>query len=117
MSDPGATARDAISAILAALPARVFYLTASGRDLWCRRPYTFVFSTSAAAERFARQLGTELELVPIAVATQELVSAESLAALRRQAVTRVFVDPEIDAASGDVHGQILRLETPPEERV
>lgn len=107
---------DPIQAILAALPARVFYLTASGKDLWCRRPYTFVFSTGAAAERFARQLGTDLDLVPIAVATTELVSTDGLAALRRQAVTRVFVDPQIDEATGDVHGAILRLETPPEER-
>lgn len=97
-------------AILTALPARVYYLTASGKDLWCRRPYTFVFSTSRAAERFATQLGTDLELVPIAISTTDLVSADGLEALRQQAVTRIFVDPEVDAASGDVHGKILRLE-------
>jgi hypothetical protein len=107
---------DPIATILATLPARVFYLTASGKDLWCRRPYTFVFSTSSAAERFVTQLGTELPLVPIAVATTELVSRDGLDALRRQAVTRIFVDPQVDAASGDVHGTILRLETPAAER-
>lgn len=108
---------DPIAAILTALPARVFYLTASGKDLWCRRPYTFVFSSGPAAERFARTIGTELDLVPIAVATTELVSKDGLAALRGQAVTRIFVDPEVDAGTGDVHGAILRLETPPDERM
>ncbi len=104
---------DAIAALLHTLPARVFYLTASGKDLWCRRPYTFVFSTGAAAERFAHQLGSELDLVAIAVATTELLSKEGLAALRDQAVTRIFVDPQIDAASGDVHGAIVRLAAEP----
>jgi hypothetical protein len=107
---------DEASSVLSALPARVFYLTTSGKDLWCRRPYTFVFSSSGAAERFVTQLGSELELVPIAVAATELVSADGLAALRRQAVTRIFVDPQIDPASGDVHGTILRIETPAGER-
>jgi hypothetical protein len=107
---------DPIATILATLPARVFYLTASGKDLWCRRPYTFVFSSSRAAERFATQVGTELELVPIAIATTELVSRDGLEGLRKQAVTRIFVDPQVDQASGDVHGTILRLETPAAER-
>jgi hypothetical protein len=101
----------AVGSIIAALPARVYYLTTSGQDVWCRRPYTFFFSTSGAAERFATQVGTELPLVPIAVATTDLVSAEGLEALRRQAVTRVFLDPQLDESSGDVHGTILRLET------
>lgn len=105
-------AQDPIEAILEALPARVFYLTASGKDLWCRRPYTFVFSTAAAAERFARQMGSELDLVPIGVAATELVSEQGLQALRDQSVTRIFVDPTIDAESGDVHGAILRIERP-----
>jgi hypothetical protein len=97
--------------ILAALPARVYYLTTTGKDVWCRRPYTFVFSTRGAAERFATQLGTELPLLPIAIATTDLLSAGGLDTLRGQAVTRVFVDPQVDAASGDVHGTILRLES------
>jgi hypothetical protein len=32
-----------------------------------------------------------------------------LAGLRNSAVTRLFIDPSIDADSGDVHGKILRL--------
>jgi hypothetical protein len=108
---------DPVATILATLPARVFYLTASGKDLWCRRPYTFVFSTSRAAERFATQIGTELDLVPIAVSTTDLVSREGLEALRKQAVTRIFVDPQVDDTSGDVHGTILRLETPATDRM
>ena len=107
---------DPIAEILSALPPRVFYLTASGKDLWCRRPYTFVFSSSRAAERFATQLGTELELVPIAVATTDLVSADGVSALQRQQVTRIFFDPQIDPSSGDVHGTILRLEMPAARR-
>ena len=102
---------DPVAKILAALPAKVFYLTASGKDLWCRRPYTFVFSTARAAERFATQLGTELDLVPIAVESAELISTEGLRGLRNQQVSRVFVDPAIDEATGDVHGQILRIES------
>ena len=105
---------DPLVDVLAALPARVYYLTASGKDLWCRRPYTFVFSTSAAAERFARQMGSEIDLVPIAVAATELISQDGVDALRRQSVTRVFVDPQIDPTSGDVHGTILRLEAGPD---
>ena len=103
---------DPIETILAALPARVFYLTASGKDLWCRRPYTFVFSSAPAAERFARQMGSELDLVPIGVSAIELVSTEGLKALREQMVTRIFVDPTLDEASGDVHGPILLIEQP-----
>ena len=34
---------------------------------------------------------------------------EMLAGLRDNAVTRLFVDPSIDAATGDVFGTILRL--------
>ncbi len=104
---------DPIAEILAVLPARVFYLTESGRDLWCRRPYTFIFSTSRAAEQFATSMGTKLELVPIAVAATELLSEDGIGALRRQSVTRIFVDPAMDADTGDVHGRVLRLESPP----
>lgn len=103
------SSEDPVAQILAVLPARVFYLTASGKDLWCRRPYTFVFSTARAAERFAAQLGTELDLVPIAVSATELLSTEGLRGLRDQQISRVFVDPSIDEATGDVHGKILRL--------
>jgi hypothetical protein len=115
-NSPPPVTDDPLARILQALPARVFYLTASGKDLWCRRPYTFVFSTAAAAERFAREVGTELDLVAIGVSATELVSESGLQALRAQAVTRVFVDPSVDAATGDVHGTILRLELPASTR-
>jgi hypothetical protein len=38
-----------------------------------------------------------------------LISDAMLDGLRNSAVTRLFIDPAIDAASGDVHGKILRL--------
>ena len=107
-----ASSEDPVAKILSMLPARVFYLTASGKDLWCRRPYTFVFSTARGAELFAARLGTELDLVPIAVSSTELLSSEGLRGLREQQISRVFVDPSIDEQTGDVHGQILRLEVP-----
>ena len=103
---------DPVAKILSILPAKVFYLTASGKDLWCRRPYTFVFSTSRDAEVFARKMGTELDLVPIAVSSTELLSTEGLRGLRDQQISRIFLDPSIDDTTGDVHGQILRLEVP-----
>ena len=27
------------------LPPRIWYLTSNGQDMWCRRPYGFLFST------------------------------------------------------------------------
>jgi hypothetical protein len=32
-----------------------------------------------------------------------------LGGLRNNAVTRLFLDPAVDPATGDVHGKILRL--------
>jgi hypothetical protein len=91
------------------LPERVWYLTQSGRDMWCRRPYGFFFSSSEAAVAFAQAMGTELSLEPIGVASKELISDEGIAAMRRLDVTRIFVDPRIDPGSGDVFGTILRI--------
>jgi hypothetical protein len=91
------------------LPDRVWYLTQSGRDMWCRRPYTFFFTTSEAAVRFAAEMGTTLPLEPIGVDSKELISDEGIAALRRMEVTRVFVDPRLDPETGDVFGTILRI--------
>ena len=31
------------------LPPRIWYLTSNGTDMWCRRPYGFLFSTGPAA--------------------------------------------------------------------
>jgi len=92
------------------LPERVWYLTASGRELWCRRPYTFFFSSSEAALAFAAKMGTAFELQPIGVSSKELVDATSVEALRRQQISRIFLDPQFDDATGDVFGKILRLE-------
>lgn len=77
--------------------------------MWCRRPYSFFFSTSDAASRFARDMDTGLELSPIGIDAKELLSEPGLQALRLQQVTRIFFDPSIDPDSGDVFGTILRL--------
>jgi hypothetical protein len=95
---------------LAFLPDRVWYLTQSGRDMWCRRPHGFFFTTSAAAVAFATAMGTELDLQPIGVASKDLVSDDGIAAMSRLEVTRIFVDPRIDPVTGDVFGKILRIE-------
>lgn len=91
------------------LPERIWYLTGDGQNMWARRPYGFFFSSAEAAERFAAQMGTQLTLQAIGLAALQLVSAECVAALRRMEVTRLFLDPQIDPDSGDVHGRILRL--------
>jgi len=95
---------------LAALPERVWYLTSTGRDMWCRRPYGFLFSSSDKAAAFAAAMASPaLELSPIGMPSKEVVSEEGVQALRRMEVTRLFLDPEIDPASGDVFGTILRI--------
>jgi hypothetical protein len=95
--------------LLEILPPRVWYLTSNGHDMWCRRPYGFLFSTGEAAEAFSRAMGTGEELFAIGLEVGALISDEMLAGLRDSAVTRIFVDPAIDPDSGDVHGKILRL--------
>ncbi|HUQ08410.1 MAG TPA: hypothetical protein VM261_38230 [Kofleriaceae bacterium] len=95
--------------ILSQLPPRVWYLTSNGDTMWCRRPYGFWFSTSDAAIKFADAMGTGEELTPIGMDAKDLVTEEALGALRDIAVTRIFIDPQIDADTGDVHGTILRL--------
>jgi hypothetical protein len=96
--------------VVAFLPDRVWYLTRSGRDMWCRRPHGFFFTTSETAVAFATAMGTELDLQPIGVASKDLVSDEGIAAMSRLEVTRIFVDPRIDPVTGDVFGKILRIE-------
>jgi hypothetical protein len=91
------------------LPPRIWYLTSNGSDMWCRRPYGFLFSTGQGAESFAQAMGTGEELFAVGVDAGALISDEVLDGLRHSAVTRIFIDPAIDAESGDVHGQILRL--------
>lgn len=91
------------------LPPKIWYLTSNGTDMWCRRPYGFLFSTGQAAESFAKEMGTGEELFAIGLDAGALISDNVLTGLRDTAVTRLFIDPAIDPASGDVHGKILRL--------
>jgi hypothetical protein len=91
------------------LPPRIWYLTSNGQDMWCRRPYGFLFSTGQGAEEFAKQMGTGEELFAVGLDIGNMISTEMLDGLRNTAVTRLFIDPAIDPESGDVHGQILRL--------
>ena len=97
--------------LLSTLPPRVWYLTSDGDTMWCRRPYSFWFSTSEAAASFAAAMGTGEELTPIGMDAGDLVTEDALSALRDLEVTRIFIDPQIDADSGDVHGTIIRLES------
>ena len=91
------------------LPPRIWYLTSNGQDMWCRRPYGFLFSTGEAAEAFARAMGTGERLFALGLDAGALISDEILGGLRASAVTRLFIDPAVDPESGDVHGKILRL--------
>ncbi|MEO8699660.1 MAG: hypothetical protein ABI867_06430 [Kofleriaceae bacterium] len=91
------------------LPPRIWYLTSNGQDMWCRRPYGFLFSTGQFAETFAKAMGTGEELFAVGVDAGAMISDEMLAGLRDTAVTRLFIDPQIDPTSGDVFGKILRL--------
>ncbi|HET7373983.1 MAG TPA: hypothetical protein VFJ20_11375 [Gemmatimonadaceae bacterium] len=91
------------------LPPRIWYLTSNGTDMWCRRPYGFLFSSGQSAESFAKAMGTGENLYAVGLDAGALISNEMLDGLRNSAVTRLFIDPQIDADSGDVHGKILRL--------
>jgi hypothetical protein len=91
------------------LPPRIWYLTSNGQDMWCRRPYGFLFSSGQSAEAFAKAMGTGEELFAVGLDAGAFISDEMLAGLRNSAVTRLFIDPAIDPANGDVHGKILRL--------
>ena len=91
------------------LPPRIWYLTSNGQDMWCRRPYGFLFSNGQAAEAFAKAMGTDEELFAVGLDAGNLINDDMLAGLRNSAVTRLFIDPAIDPESGDVHGKILRL--------
>ena len=110
-SDPGASAPADLADLVERLPARIWYLTSNGVDMWCRRPYGFFFSTSDGAERFALQMEAT-ELSAIGLDARDLLRDETLAGLRALEVTRLFIDPTIDPASGDVFGTILRLAEP-----
>lgn len=100
-----------MDAVVSFLPERLWYLTRTGKDMWCRRPYGFFFTSSEAARTFAAEM-TELALEPIGIAAKELISEQGLASMRKLEVTRVFVDPLVDPVTGEVHGPILRIESP-----
>ena len=91
------------------LPPRIWYLTSNGQDMWCRRPYGFLFSTGQLAETFAKEMGNGEELFAVGLDAGNLMTNEILDGLRNSAVTRLFIDPSIDPATGDVFGKILRL--------
>ena len=91
------------------LPPKIWYLTSNGSDMWCRRPYGFLFSTGQIAEKFAVETGNGETLFAIGLDAGALISDPLLAGLRDSAVTRLFIDPSIDPDSGDVFGKILRL--------
>jgi hypothetical protein len=91
------------------LPPRIWYLTSNGQDMWCRRPYGFLFSTGQGAESFAKTMGTGEELFAVGLDAGALISDDMLSGFRNSAVTRLFLDPQVDPASGDVFGTILRL--------
>jgi hypothetical protein len=91
------------------LPPRIWYLTSNGHDMWCRRPYGFLFSDGVRAESFAKEMGTGEELFAIGIDAGAMISDDMLAGLRNTAVTRLFIDPQVDPANGDVFGKILRL--------
>ena len=98
-----------LQALIEILPPRIWYLTSNGSDMWCRRPYGFLFSTGEGAEAFAKAMGTDEKLFAVGLDAGSLISDALLDGLRATAVTRIFVDPAIDDESGDVHGKILRL--------
>ena len=98
-----------VAKLVELLPPRIWYLTSNGTDMWCRRPYGFLFSTGQAAEAFARAMGTDEQLFAIGLDAGALMSDEVLGGMRHSAVTRLFIDPAVDPESGDVHGKILRL--------
>jgi hypothetical protein len=91
------------------LPPRIWYLTSNGQDMWCRRPYGFLFSTGQIAETFAAAMGNGEQLFAVGLDVGALLTDEILSGLRDSAVTRLFIDPAIDPESGDVFGKILRL--------
>ena len=106
---PGPADEVTLQALIEFLPPRIWYLTSNGQDMWCRRPYGFLFSSGQAAEAFAAAMGTGEQLFAIGLDAGALMSDDVLAGLRGSAVTRLFVDPAIDPDTGDVHGKILRL--------
>ncbi|MCX5745518.1 MAG: hypothetical protein NT062_23825 [Proteobacteria bacterium] len=105
MTEPDVTMKE----LMDVLPPRIWYLTSNGQDMWCKRPYGFLFSTGPSAESFALAMGNGEELFAVGLDVGNLMNDQMLAGLRDSAVTRLFLDPAIDPTSGDVFGKILRL--------
>ncbi len=95
--------------VFSVLPDVVWYLTQNGRDMWCRVPYGFFFSTADAAAAFAPKMQSSFELQPTGVPAKELLSPQGLSELHKLNVTRIFLDPQIDPQTGEVYGRILRI--------
>jgi len=91
------------------MPEQIWYLTGDGRNLYCRRPYSFLFSTPEAATVFAKAFGVS-DLNVVGVDSKEITSGDFVQAFRTMSVTRLFIDPSIDPDTGDVFGTILRLQ-------
>src|SRR5689334_14984924 len=73
--------------LVSILPPRIWYLTSNGKDMWCRRPYGFLFSTGQAAESFAKAMGTGEDLFAVGLDAGALINDDMLAGLRNSAVT------------------------------
>jgi len=109
VADPHTAEDLTLQQLVDVLPPRIWYLTSNGSDMWCRRPYGFLFSDGHRAEEFAKTMGTGEALFAIGVDAGAMISDDILDGLRHTAVTRLFIDPQIDPANGDVFGKILRL--------
>jgi hypothetical protein len=93
------------------LPEKIWFLTGDGTDIYCRRPYSFIFSTGAAATAFAEAF--DVDGLTVVGFERESVNVQDLmTAFSGMQVTRVFIDPAIDPDSGDVFGTILRFREP-----
>ncbi len=97
--------------LLLHLPEKIWFLTGDGTNIYARRPYSFLFSTGAAATEFAKAFDVA-DLRVVGFDRESINIEELLAALRNMQVTRVFIDPSIDSDSGDVFGTILRFQEP-----
>ena len=101
---------DVVQTLTSALPPTIWYLTSTGGDMWCKRPYTFFFSSGESAEAFGRAMGSGEALFAVGMDAPNVMTESMLTTLHDLEVTRIFLDPEIDPESGDVFGKILRLE-------
>lgn len=73
-----------LQALIELLPPRIWYLTSNGQDMWCRRPYGFLFSTGQTAEAFAAAMGTGEQLDVGAIGVRRLAILGDVLALAGQ---------------------------------